>query len=164
MYGVRDRVPRRGRRARRAVSGGEDKTLLVWDLDKGGAPLLKLVGHTGYVNTIACHGESDDWCIVSGSNDGTVRLWDGAAGAVYLLGSRAASVAARARAGEVDVFAAVDESAGAPRAARRPEPAGGAHQGGAARRARVCLIWRISLLRKAGARSPRQAASRASQW
>ena len=76
-------------------------TLLVWDLDKGGAPLLKLVGHTQAVLAIACHGEGDDWCIVSGSGDGMVRLWDGAAGAVYPLGSIVASVAFAPRAGEV---------------------------------------------------------------
>ena len=97
--------------ARRAVSGGFDKTLLVWDLDKGGAPLLKLEGHTEFsVFAIACHGEGDDWCIVSGSQDGTVRLWDGAAGAVYPLGSAVESVALAPRAGEVDVFAAVGKS------------------------------------------------------
>ena len=62
------------------------------------------------MNTIACHGEGDDWCIVSGSRDGTVRLWDGAAGAVYPLGSEVLSVALAPRAGEVDVFAAVGKS------------------------------------------------------
>ena len=91
------------------MSGGYDKTLLVWDLDKGGAPLLKLEG-AGWVSAIACHGEGDDWCIVSGSDDGTVRLWDGAAGAVYPLGSEVESVALAPRAGEVDVFAAVGKS------------------------------------------------------
>ena len=101
--------------ARRAVSGGGDmfggsSELLVWDLDKGGAPLLKLEGHADWVRTVACHGEGDDWCIVSGSRDGTVRLWDGAAGAVYPLGSYVASVALAPRAGEVDVFAAVGKS------------------------------------------------------
>ena len=106
---IRDRCYGEGD-ARRAVSGGDDKTLLVWDLDKGGAPLLKLEGHTDCVHTIACHGEGDDWCIVSGSNDGTVRLWDGAAGAVYPLGSAVQSVALAPRAGEVDVFASVGKS------------------------------------------------------
>ena len=64
----------------------------------------------GILAGAACHGEGDDWCIVSGSDDGTVRLWDGAAGAVYPLGSRVASVALAPRAGEVDVFAAVGKS------------------------------------------------------
>ena len=96
--------------ARRAVSGDSRGTLLVWDLVKGGAPLLKLEG-AGWVNTVACHGEGDDWCIVSGSrDDGTVRLWDGAAGAVYPLGSGVKSVALAPRAGEVDVFASVGKS------------------------------------------------------
>ena len=47
---------------------------------------------------------------MSGSHDGTVRLWDGAAGAVYPLGSNVASVALAPRAGEVDVFASVGKS------------------------------------------------------
>ena len=75
-----------------------------------GAPLLKLEGHTGTVRAIACHGEGDDWCIVSGSYDGTVRLWDGAVGAVYPLGSAVKSMALAPRAGEVDVFASVGKS------------------------------------------------------
>ena len=52
----------------------------------------------------------DDWCIVSGLDDGTVRMWDGAAGAVYPLGSRVKSVTLAPRAGEVDVFAWVGKS------------------------------------------------------
>ena len=77
---------------------------------KSGAPLLKLEGHTSHVNAVACHGAGDDWRIVSGSDDGTVRVWDGAAGAVYPVGSRVASVALAPRAGEVGVFASVGAS------------------------------------------------------
>ena len=47
---------------------------------------------------------------MSGSYDGTVRLWDGAVGAVYPLGSAVKSMALAPRAGEVDVFASVGKS------------------------------------------------------
>ena len=76
----------------------------------GGAPLLTLEGHSDWVRAVACHGVGDDWRIVSGSDDGTVRVWDGAAGAVYPLGSGVVSVALAPRAGEVDVFASVGKS------------------------------------------------------
>ena len=48
--------------------------------------------------------------VLMGCADGTVRLWDGVAGAVYPLGSDVKSVALAPRAGEVDVFAAVGKS------------------------------------------------------
>ena len=71
--------------ARRAVSGGRDKTLLVWDLVKGGAPLLKLEGHTGMVFAIACHGEGDARRAVSGGDDKTLLVWDLDKGGAPLL-------------------------------------------------------------------------------
>jgi WD40 repeat protein len=51
-----------------------DKTLAVWDGDTG-ERLRRLKGHTSYVNTCAApHTEST--LIVSGSDDGTIKVWD----------------------------------------------------------------------------------------
>eukprot|EP00966_Prymnesium_polylepis_P034811 809404-Prymnesium_polylepis.1 len=58
----------------------------VWDGVAGGAALLTLEGHTGFVHAVACHEVGGGaWCVVSGSGDNTVRVWDGAAGGVALL-------------------------------------------------------------------------------
>ena len=54
----------------------------------GGAALLTLEGHTNYVSAVACHsvGEgSAAWRVVSGSEDKTVRAWDGASRGAALL-------------------------------------------------------------------------------
>ena len=58
---------------RRAVSGSDDATVTVWDLDAGG-PRLTLRGHTWAVRTVAVlpHGR----CAISGSDDFTLKLWD----------------------------------------------------------------------------------------
>ena len=57
----------------------------MWDLDKGGAPLLKLEGHTEAVNAIACHGEGDARRAVSGGCDETLLVWDLDKGGAPLL-------------------------------------------------------------------------------
>ncbi|MGO8796943.1 MAG: AAA family ATPase [Candidatus Sulfotelmatobacter sp.] len=58
---------------RRAVSGGEDKTLRVWDLESG-ACLRTLEGHLSSVTSVSV--TPDGRHAVSGSEDHTVRLWD----------------------------------------------------------------------------------------
>jgi len=55
------------------VSGGFDQTIAVWDL-LDGRPLIRLVGHTGAVFTVAV--TNDTTQIVSGGQDNTVRVWD----------------------------------------------------------------------------------------
>jgi WD40 repeat protein len=58
---------------RRAVTGSDDKTVRVWDLDTG-ACLRTLQGHTGSVWSVALH--ADGRRAVTGSDDKTVRVWD----------------------------------------------------------------------------------------
>ncbi len=62
---------------RRAVSGGEDGTVRVWDL-AGGREEAVLAGHTDWVRAVAV--TPDGARAVSGSDDGTVRVWDLAGG------------------------------------------------------------------------------------
>jgi hypothetical protein len=62
---------------RTAVSGGEDKTVRVWDL-AGTAPPRVLTGHTGSVFGVAV--SADGRTAVSGGDDATVRVWDLAKG------------------------------------------------------------------------------------
>ena len=61
----------------RAVSGGEDGTVRVWDL-AGGGDRAVLPGHTDWVRAVAV--TPDGARAVSGSDDGTVRVWDLAGG------------------------------------------------------------------------------------
>jgi WD40 repeat protein len=58
---------------KRAVSGSEDETLCVWDLD-GDSPPRVLEGHTGEVHAVAL--SADGKRAVSGSDDRTLRVWD----------------------------------------------------------------------------------------
>ena len=58
---------------KRAVSGSDDKTLGVWDLEGSQRPRL-LQGHTGYIRTVALSADGER--AVSGSNDTTLRVWD----------------------------------------------------------------------------------------
>ena len=73
---------------RRAVSGGSDGTVRVWDLDTG-APLHTLAGHDGPVEAVAV--SADGRRAVSGGDDGTVRVWD------LANGKRVASASQRLR-------------------------------------------------------------------
>jgi len=68
--------------SRRAISGSEDQTLRLWTLTTGAddvrqAPAIAtrvLRGHQGNVQAM-----SVDWlsnCVLSGSRDSTLRLWD----------------------------------------------------------------------------------------
>jgi hypothetical protein len=57
----------------RVVSASYDKTLRVWDLEKGGT-ILTLQGHTNAVTAVAL---SPDSCrVISGCEDKTLRVWD----------------------------------------------------------------------------------------
>jgi len=62
------------------VSGSDDATVRVWDLDSRGLVSEPLKGHKGTVNAVAVgklHGRP---IAVSGGNDNTVRVWDLVAG------------------------------------------------------------------------------------
>ncbi|KIM29868.1 hypothetical protein M408DRAFT_108366 [Serendipita vermifera MAFF 305830] len=56
------------------VSGSEDKTIRVWDVETGQAVGTPLKGHTGMINSITV--SPDSKCIVSGSEDRTIQVWD----------------------------------------------------------------------------------------
>ena len=56
----------------RVVSGSDDGTVKVWDLNSGHEERT-LSGHGGGVNALALTG---DGRVVSGSDDGTVKVWD----------------------------------------------------------------------------------------
>jgi serine/threonine protein kinase len=58
---------------RRALSGGDDATLRLWDLETGRA-LQSFAGHTGAVMGVAIG--ANGRVALSGGWDGTVRLWD----------------------------------------------------------------------------------------
>ena len=60
--------------ADRAVSGGDDFDLILWDLDTG-AGLRRMRGHKGKVRGVAA--TADGATIASASWDGTIGLWDG---------------------------------------------------------------------------------------
>jgi len=63
---------------RHIVSGSDDGTVAVWDLQTG-ARLHELIGHQGVVRSVALSG--DGRYIVSGSTDRTVAVWDLQSGA-----------------------------------------------------------------------------------
>jgi WD40 repeat protein len=61
----------------RAVSGSDDGSVRVWDLDAGREQAV-LTGHTDWVRAVAV--TADGARAVSGSDDGSVRVWDLAEG------------------------------------------------------------------------------------
>jgi len=61
----------------RAVSGGDDGTLRVWDLTAG-RQHATLTGHTDWVRAVAI--TPDGTRAISGGDDGTLRVWDLTAG------------------------------------------------------------------------------------
>ena len=63
------------------VSGGEDRTVRVWDLATGAPVGDPFTGHTGAVNAVAVAELDGRPVVVSGSDDRTVRVWDLATGA-----------------------------------------------------------------------------------
>jgi WD40 repeat protein len=62
----------------RLVSGGDDKTVRVWDVASS-APLQVFEGHTSYVTSAAM--SPDGRRLASASFDETVRIWDAGTGA-----------------------------------------------------------------------------------
>ncbi|MCA9058215.1 MAG: protein kinase, partial [Planctomycetaceae bacterium] len=62
---------------KRIATGGEDRTVRVWDTSDG-RELFLLRGHTGQIETIRF--SPDGKLIVSGADDGFVRLWDASSG------------------------------------------------------------------------------------
>ena len=59
------------------LSGSRDKTIIMWTLEGSenfGTPRKSLTGHSHYVQDIAI--SSDGQFCLSGSWDGTLRLWD----------------------------------------------------------------------------------------
>jgi len=76
---------------RRAVSGGYDKTVRVWDLDAG-ALLHTLTGHDGSVDAVAV--TADGRHVVTFDQWGTVRVWDlGTGEPLHILADRSESAA-----------------------------------------------------------------------
>ncbi|PIA92236.1 WD repeat domain-containing protein 83 [Cercospora beticola] len=59
----------------RFVSGGGDKTVFLWDVATA-QTLRRFTGHSARVNCVAFGGEGDS-VVISGSFDGTVKIWDG---------------------------------------------------------------------------------------
>jgi WD40 repeat protein len=57
----------------RAISGGDDRTVRVWDVNGGGQQDM-LTGHSAPVRSVAV--SADGMLAVSGSDDGTVQVWD----------------------------------------------------------------------------------------
>ena len=66
------------------MTASRDKTLRVWDVVTGGAP-LKLVGHEKAVLAVECYGEGDARRAVSGGDDTTLLMWDLDKGGAPLL-------------------------------------------------------------------------------
>ncbi len=58
---------------RQALSGSDDNTLRLWDLDTGNCVKI-LQGHTDEVNCVVL--SNDGTLALSGSDDNTLRLWD----------------------------------------------------------------------------------------
>ncbi len=63
---------------RRIVSGSNDDTVRLWDVETGQLIGDPLQGHQDAVNSVTFSG--DDRRIVSGSDDNTIRLWDAETG------------------------------------------------------------------------------------
>ena len=55
------------------ASAGEDTNIIIWDLGSG-RRLKTMTGHTGFIYSITFN--ADSTILVSGSGDGTVRVWD----------------------------------------------------------------------------------------
>ncbi|VVJ22607.1 WD-40 repeat protein [Amycolatopsis camponoti] len=58
-----------------AITGGDDKTVRVWDLATG-SEVAAFTGHTDWVNAVACAALDGRPVAITGSDDDTVRVWD----------------------------------------------------------------------------------------
>lgn len=65
------------------AAGNEDYTVKIWDVSKGKC-LYKLGGHEGEITSV---GFANEW-VVSGSLDGSIKLWDTQNVASWTLGGR----------------------------------------------------------------------------
>ncbi|MGQ4433155.1 MULTISPECIES: nSTAND1 domain-containing NTPase [unclassified Streptomyces] len=61
-------------RGRTLAVAADDGTVQLWDLDDGHPTAVRLVGHSGRVNTLSY--APDGRTLASGGSDRTVRLWD----------------------------------------------------------------------------------------
>lgn len=57
------------------MSASADKTVAVWDANAG-KRIRKCTTHTGTVNSVAMPGSKGGFLYASGSDDGSVRVWD----------------------------------------------------------------------------------------
>jgi WD40 repeat protein len=55
------------------LSGGQDQCVKAWDV-RTGRCVERLAGHRGAVRCLAT---LDDYTVLSGATDGTVRVWKG---------------------------------------------------------------------------------------
>ena len=69
---------------RRVVSGSDDKTVRIWDMETG-VEEQRLEGHSDEVSAVAV--SADGRRVVSGSEDKTVRIWDMETGELGLEGN-----------------------------------------------------------------------------
>ena len=91
-----------------AVSGGDDGTVWVWDVEKAGERRV-FRGHRGPVTSVCAFGDEPS-LVLSASDDGTCRLWDLVTGSLrkdYRIGG--SPVTALSAAGGGDIAACVTE-------------------------------------------------------
>ena len=74
----RVRSVKMSRNGKLLVSGSNDGTAMIWDLENKKKPLHKLAGHTFWVNSVDISG--DGALVVTGSDDCTAMLWDAKTG------------------------------------------------------------------------------------
>jgi WD40 repeat protein len=60
-----------------ALSGGDDRTARIWDLETC-LQLAVLSGHSKAINAVTFFTMRDSPMIATGGDDGTVRIWDAA--------------------------------------------------------------------------------------